>query len=251
MKKLVGVAGVALTLALVFASPSVARADFSCNGVFNSASFDDVVVPRGGACTLVDSAVEGDVKVRKDGYLQTTDTTVRGDIRGAGAQTIFVDTGTRVSGSIQGFEASQVFVYNATVNRDIDVEGAGDVVQICGTTVLKGDIVVQRGRRDILIGDPLAVGCAGNTLRLGDLAIRRSAADVEFVIRGNRIRKGNLEITRNTGDVRKFVEDNIGGARLICRDNSRPFAVSDNIRWDRKLGQCGLAASRARSRTRT
>jgi hypothetical protein len=248
MKKLLGVAGVASTMVLVLASPSAARADVSCNGVFNRVSFDDVVVPRGGACTLVDSAVEGDITVRKDGYLQTTGTTVRGDVSGTEAQTIFVDTGSRVSGSVEGYRANQVFVYNSTVNRNIDVEGAGDVVQICGTTVLKGDIVVQKGRRDILIGDPLAVGCAGNTVRLGDLAVRRSVADVEFVIRANRIRKGNLEVSRNAGDVRKFIEDNTGGARLVCRDNSRPFTVSDNAGWDRKLGQCGSSASRARRR---
>ena len=41
------------------ASLAEARPDFKCNGVFKGKTYDDVIVPRGAACTLVDSTVTG------------------------------------------------------------------------------------------------------------------------------------------------------------------------------------------------
>jgi hypothetical protein len=89
----------------------------------------------------------------------------------------------------------------------------------------------------ILVGDPLAEGCRGNVVKRGDIKVTGNFTDIEFVIRGNAIRKGELVVLRNTGPVQKFIDANIGGDRLTCKQNTFPVA-SRSTGWDRKLGQC-------------
>ncbi|MGH2979048.1 MAG: hypothetical protein ACRDLQ_05360 [Solirubrobacterales bacterium] len=246
--RVLGLTAVAVAALLTMASPAAAR-DLKCNGVFKGKTYDDVTVPRGAECTLIDSTVRGNVRARKDAYFQATGTKVRGDVEGKEVQTIFIDTGSKVSGSVEADRAVQFFVFNSTVTEDIEPERTREVVQICGNTVRRGNIEVRRSGpdkgdapderpgTDILIGDPLAVGCRGNVVRRGDIRVSRNFADIEFVIRGNTIKKGDLDVSRNTGAAPKLVQDNIGGDRLRCRKNSL-LTASGGRGWDRKLGQC-------------
>ena len=239
-----------VTALFAVASPAAARPDFKCNGVFKGKSYDDVLVPRGGACTLIDSTVDGDVRALRNAYFQATGTVVRGDVEGEEAQTIFIDTGSRVSGSVEAERAAQFFVFNSTVMEDIEPNRTRQVVQICGNTVRRGNIEVRRSGpdkavplnerpgTDILIGDPLTAGCRGNVVKRGDIVVSRNFADIEFVIRGNTVKRGNLEVLRNSGPVTRVVEGNIGGDRLSCRKNSLRLTVAGNTGWSRKLGQC-------------
>jgi hypothetical protein len=246
--RFLGLMAVSVTVLLATASSAAARPDFRCDGVFKGKTYDEVVVPRGGACTLIDSRVTGDVKALKSAYFQATGTVVRGDIHGKEAQTIFIDTGSKVS-SLTADRAIQVFIFNSTVIYDIQLERTREVVQVCGTTVRKGDIVVERsgpdkGVRvaerpgtDILIGDPLAEGCRGNLVKRGDVKITRNFTDLEFVIRGNTIKRGDLKVLKNNGPAPKFVESNIGGDGLVCR-SSLPLTARNNTGWDYRRGQC-------------
>jgi hypothetical protein len=156
--------------------------------------------------------------------------------------TVFLDTGTTVGRSVKTHATTQVFVFNATVGGDLEVEDTSDVVQVCGTTVERGDLEIERSRSDLLVGDPQAVDCAGNTVSRGDVEIERNFADVEFVVRGNTI-AGDLEVNRNAGPVEKFVEDNVGGDELECERNEEPFTASNNTGWRDKEGQCADPAA--------
>jgi hypothetical protein len=236
--KFLGLAAVVLTGLVAVSSTAAARDSFICNGVFRNAVYGDVVVPRDGACTLVNASVSGNVVALKNAFFQATGTRIAGSVFGKEAQTIFNDTGSKVSGSIRTNQTKQVFVFNSRVVRGIDVERATAAVQICGTTVSKGNISVERSGGDILIGDPLAVGCRGNSVRRGSIEIKSNLPDIEFVIRGNRISRGNLEVIRNTGPIPKIVAGNIGGDRLKCTGNGAPVLASANRNWDRSHGQC-------------
>jgi hypothetical protein len=241
----------AVSAAVLFASVSSAEArrDFRCSGVFKAKTYDDVTVPRGAACTLINSTVRGDVRALKGAYFQATGTAVRGDVEGKQVQTIFIDTGSRVSGSVEADRAVQFFVFNSSVGEDIEPERTRETVQICGNTVRRGNIEVrtsgpdkglplaQRPGTDILIGDPLAAGCRGNVVKRGDIVVSRNFTDIEFVLRGNTVRKGDLVVSRNNGPAPKLVQGNTGGGRLRCRENS-VLTASGNSRWDRTLGQC-------------
>jgi carbonic anhydrase/acetyltransferase-like protein (isoleucine patch superfamily) len=245
--KFLGLLAVCATVLSALASPAAARPDFRCDGSFKGKTYDEVIVPRGATCTLVDARVTGDVRVQRDAYLQVTGTKVRGDIEGNASQTIFVDSGSRISGSVEAVKARQFFVYNSTVGEDIEPEKTRETVQICGNTVRKGNIEVRRSGpdvslsqhpgTDILIGDPLADGCRGNVVKRGDVIVTRNFADIEFVIRGNSIKRGDLSVTKNTGPVPKIVNANTGGDRLVCRVNTAVAGTANNG-WDRKSGQC-------------
>jgi hypothetical protein len=246
--KFLGLVAVCVTALLAIASPASARAEFKCNGVFTGKAYGDVVVPRGAACTLVDSTVAGDVRALKNSYFQATHTAVRGDVEGKEAQTIFIQAGSRAA-SIEAVKAAQFFVFDSTVLEDIEPERTKEAVQICGNTLRRGNIEVRRTGpngnglsqhpgTDILIGDPLTEGCRGNLVKRGDIKVTRNFTDIEFVIRGNRIKKGDLQVLKNVGPVQKFVDANVGGDRLTCRENTF-LVASANTGWDRKLGQCG------------
>jgi hypothetical protein len=248
--KVLGLVAVFVTVLLGTASLAEARPDFRCNGVFKGKSYGDVVVPRGAACTLKGSTVTGDVRALRNSYFQTTGTTVRGDVEGKGAQTIFIDTGSKVYGSVEADRAAEFFVFNSTVTEDIEPERTREVVQICGNTVRKGNIEVRQTRPDkslapndrpgtqVLVGDPLTVGCRGNVVKRGDIKVLRNFTDVAFVIRGNSVRRGDLEVVGNTGPAPTLVQGNTGGARLLCRRNTLRLTVVGNTGWDSVTGQC-------------
>ncbi len=242
-RKLLTALGVfSIVLLVAVASPAVAgkgHKRFKCDGVFTGLTVRDVVVPRDGACTLTDSTVKGKVRVLGDAYFQATGSSIRKDVEGDGAQTIFIDTGSRVRGDIDANKTIQLYVYNSTVRGDIGARGATDTVQVCGNTVQKGDIKVRKSGTDILIGDPLAIGCPGNSVKRGDVRITENFTDVELVVSGNTLGKGSLKVSGNTGPAGKFVQSNEGGDTLSCKGNDSPFTASGNSGWLDEKGQCG------------
>ena len=239
MKRLLLLSGLVLTGVLAMASGAQAHDDGAeCNGTATGLTIKgDLSVPSGGSCQLIDSVVRGDVKVRGGGYFQATNTTVRGDVKAKRAQTIFIEGGSTVKGNVEADRTSQIFLFASTVAGGIDVSRADDRVNVCGMTV-QGDIDVERSGRDILIGDPHAVDCAGNVVKRGDISVEDNFTDVELVVSGNTIKKGDLEVKRNSGPSGKFVQDNVGGDRLSCSGNSPLFTASGNTGWHKKSGQC-------------
>jgi hypothetical protein len=248
--KFLGLTAVCVTAMLAIVSPAAARPDFTCDGVFKGKTYDEVVVPRNAACTLIDSTVTGNVKALRNSYFQASRTAIRGDVEGKAAQTVFIEAGSKIGGSVESVGAVQFYVFNSTIGEDIEPERTTEVVQICGNTVRKGNIEVrrtgpaknlapaQRPGTDILIGDPFTVGCRGNVVKRGDVKVARNFADIEFVIRGNLIRRGDLQVIRNTGPAAKLIESNTGGERLTCRDNVTTLSIVDNKGWEHKQGQC-------------
>ena len=236
MRKLLVVLGAGVVALAAMSTPASA-ATFHCNEDVTGGTFDNVVVPRDGSCTLIDSTVTGDVRVKRNAFFQATNTDIAGKVSADDAITLFIDTDTTVGRSVRADDTAQVFIFNATVGRGIDVDDAAEVVQICGTTVTKGDVEVRDSGIDILLGDPQAVDCAGNTVSDGDLEVRRNRAEVEFVVRGNTV-ADDLEVKGNRGPVEKFVEDNTGGDELECWGNEEPFTASGNTGWDEVEGQC-------------
>ncbi len=115
------------------------------------------------------------------------------------------------------------------------------MVQVCGTTIERGDLDIERSGTDLLVGDPQAVDCAGNTVSQGDVEIERNFTDVEFVVRGNTI-AGDLQVNRNTGPVEKFVEDNVGGDELECERNEEPFTASNNTAGGLRKASAGRSS---------
>ena len=237
MSKLFVLCGVTLVALLSAGSPAAAKHKFTCDSELTGVTVRDVLVPRDAACSLIDSTVTGNVYVSRNAFFEARGTAIAGQVHADDSLTVFLDTGTTVGRSVKVHRTAQAFVFNANVGGDIEVEKAGQVVQVCGTTVERGDIEVERSGTDLLVGDPQAQGCAGNTVTRGDVEIERNFTDVEFVVRGNAI-AGDLEVNRNTGPVEKFVQDNTGGDELECEGNEDPFTASGNTGWRDKNSQC-------------
>ncbi len=238
MRKVVVLPVVALVAVLALASPAAAHNKFRCESTLTGVTVDNVVVPRDASCILVDSTVNGNVSVGKNAFFQATNTAIGGKVRADRALGVFIDSDSSVGRSVRTDDTPQVFIFNATVNGDVEVDDTAEVVQICGTTVSNGDVEVKHSGTDILIGDPETEGCAGNTVSKGDIEVERNFADVEFVVRGNTVSAGDLEVNHNRGPVEKFVQDNTGGDELECFGNSDPFTASRNTGWAKKKGQC-------------
>jgi hypothetical protein len=218
--------------------------DIQCNNVQTGVTVRNVTVVPGSTCQLVNSTVTGNVTALAGSYFQASHTTVRGNVQGKGAQTAFLEGGSKVRGSVRGSWVVQVFIFATRVRGDITIDRASDQVFICGTTVERGSIVVKHSRRDILIGDPLSGGCRGNSVLRGDITVTGNSTDVELVVRGNRVRRGSLVVSGNTGTSDKIVRGNSGGERIACHANSRAFAASKNPLWKKATGQCARSASR-------
>ena len=246
MKRFVLV-GVVLAALLAFASPAAASST-TCNSTLTGASVSgDLVVPENGACTITNSTVGDDVKVGKNAFFQSTGSTIGGDVKGSRAQTIFIEGSSTVNDDVTASKTAQVFIFDSTINGAIGVTGATDKVNVCGNTV-DGRIQVKDSGTDILIGDPLTIGCAGNTvLNRHRIRVEDNFVDVELVIRGNTIQGGDLEVNDNKGPADKFVQNNKGGFELECHKNETPFTASGNTGFKRTEGQCAVAPTECTS----
>jgi hypothetical protein len=247
MRKLFVLAGAAMLALLAFSSAAAAHST-SCNGTLTGQSIrGDLVVPDGGVCTIVNSTVGDDVWVGERAYFQATGSNIGDHVEGNRSQTIFIDTGTTVGGGVEANRTAQLFVFNSTIDGRVEAWRSTQAVQICGNTI-DGKVHVHRSGPDILIGDPLTVGCAGNMVTDGhSVDVEENTNDGpggEFVIRGNTIEGGDMRVAENRGPFPKFVQDNKGGDDLVCFDNEQPFTASGNTGWDDLRGQCGVQPTR-------
>ncbi len=241
MKRWICALGVMSMALLGVASPAMASApDLDCNGVFVGGTYDDVTVPDDGACVLVGVTVEGEAKAKTNAYLEIDGGSVDKKVKGDKATTVFVHDGVVIGDDLEVKETQQLFAFDSTVVKGkIKAYKAPfefGTVNICGMTVEKGDVEVKKSGSDILVGDPLASGCAGNSVN-GDVKIEDNQTDVELIVRGNTITK-DLKVKDNTGPSDKAVEDNTGGKKLECKDNEAPFTASGNTGWEEKKDQC-------------
>jgi hypothetical protein len=214
----------------------------NCNDTFTGATFRNIVVPENGVCILNASTVNGSVTVKKNAYFEANATNIAGSVTSLSSQTLFTHDGTTVGRGVNALLTTQVFLFDSTVSdRSVNVLGTpaskAGVVNICGMNVSHGDLNVLFSGTDILVGDPLTVGCAGN--QANNATIAANFTDVELIVRDNTIKK-ELEVSHNSGPASKFVQANVGAgtrSEIECRRNSSPFTASANV-FVRKEGQC-------------
>jgi hypothetical protein len=240
MRKLFVLVGAAVIL-LAMSSPAAASST-SCNTTLTGAAVSgDLVVPDNGSCTINGSTVGDDVFVGKNAYFEANNSQIADDIEANKSLSIFLHDGTTVGDRVEANQTGKVFLFDSTINGRIDIWRATEKVNVCGNTI-GGTVQIQKSGTDILVGDPLAIGCAGNTVQNGkSMNIHDNYTDVEFVVRGNTVSgEGDLEIINNKGPAAKFVENNVGGDELECYGNSQPFTSGGNTGWEEQKGQCAL-----------
>ena len=173
------------------------------------------------------------------------------------ALTVLIDTGSTVGGDVLADRTAQVYVFDSTIGGGIGVLRATEVVNICGNTVKGLGIGVVRSSTDILVGDPLALGCAGNTVTRGGILLWDNFTEVELIARGNDVQRGSMYVLSNDGPSDKFIEGNTGGRTLRCHGNDRALPGCRQPGLEQLLGavlgvssrSCRLTRSNEKART--
>lgn len=242
MKKALCAFAVVAVASLSTATTASASGSQACNGTFTGVTFNSsLVVPDNGVCILIDSQVNGSVTVKKRAYFEANNTDISGSVLSLFSQTVFLHDGSSVGSGVWTFLTNQVFLFDSSVGGSVNVHGTpaskAGTVNVCGMNVSNGNINVLFSGTDILVGDPLAAGCAGNSAKNATVAF--NWVDVELVVSGNTIQK-ELEVSYNKGPAAKFVEGNIGtsaNSEIECKRNSPPFTAAANV-FVEKEGQC-------------
>jgi hypothetical protein len=241
MRKLFVLVGAAVTL-LAMSSPAAASST-TCNSttaMTGAVISGDLVVPDNGTCIIENSTVGDDVRVGQNAYFEANNSQIADDVEANKSLTVFLHDGSTVGDRVEANQTAQVFLFDSTIGGRLEIWRTTQTVNICGNQ-LGGSVQVQKSGTDILFGDPLTIGCPGNTVLNGkSVKIHSNFTDVELVIRGNTVQGGDLEVFNNKGPSGKFVEGNIGGDELDCFGNEQPFSSKDNTNWDEQEGQCAI-----------
>jgi hypothetical protein len=213
MKKLLVLSVLALTM--VFALSSEAKADDTpCVGILTG-TFDNVVVPPGATCILIDSTVRGNVKALEDSRLFMFNDTVRGNVDGDKASSVNVNRCT-VGGNIQIQEAHDPDLISAAVFNSI---------------LTGGNIQIEKGR--FPFGDWIVVQ---TILRRGNVKVEENGTIFDSLVVDSTVRQ-NVQVFKNFGPGPKFVQRNIVGQDLQCKENQDPFIGGPNTARKAE-GQC-------------
>ena len=236
MKKLFLAFGVMSVLVLAFASSAFAAPNLNCTGVVVGGTYNDVTVPDNQACQLNGTIVENNAKAKHNSYLEINGGSVGHDVTGDNSTTVYLHDGVTVANNVNTKKTQQALLFDSSA-KGINVNDTPKTfgqVNVCGMSV-SADLVVQNSGSDILVGDPLTVDCAGNSVG-DDLKVLKNQTDVELIVRGNSVNH-DIQVNDNKGPSDKAVESNTAGHKIDCHGNQAPFTASANTAPEKK-NQC-------------
>jgi hypothetical protein len=213
---------VAVGAGLVLA-PGASANDTNCIGTLTG-FHDDVVVPEGASCNILNAQIKGNVKALP-------------------GSTLLMSGGTTVGGSIDSDKAenTQIFGAGNVVRGNIQVKEGGNGVQgvsVCGVTMPEGNIQIEKMFGGIFVG---GAGCAafggGNRLAKGGIKVEENFVTATFGLQIGQNRVDQLQVFKNNGPGAKTVTGNIVRQNLQCKKNRGAFVGGPNTARHRQ-GQC-------------
>jgi hypothetical protein len=184
--------------------PGNSGGDARCTGTLTG-TFDEVTVPAGETCTLLNSTVRGNVKALENSRLFMSNSVVRGNVQGDKASVVHVSGGT-VDGDIQITDGNSPSELGASVTGGTVVTGGNIQIEKMRTgRVLVADVRVEKGNIQI----------TENTTSGGLEILRNAVAQ-------------NLQVFKNRGAGGKAVSGNTVGQDLQCKENASPFTGGPN-----------------------
>jgi hypothetical protein len=187
--------------------------DTPCMGVLVG-TFDNVVVPPGGFCLIVNSIVLGNVKGLENSVFTVDNTEVRGSVQGDKADVVQVRFGSEIFGNLEIFESGHPFFIEAFLFVST-VHGNTDMKKAAGT----GGVIVDRSTVD------------------QNLNIEENRDDGAGVRLLNTTVGQNANFLKNTGTGLKQVQGNTVAQTLKCTENTPPFIGGPNVAGKTE-GQC-------------
>ena len=217
---------VALALAgalLIGVGSAQTAADLSCNGAFTGMTYNNVVVPENGNCTLDHTRVLGNVTVKKNARLLfealTGDSTVHGNVSANACQEVNLET---PGGSFRVVVGGDLTIVGCTSGFD----GARGTQGMSPPTMTIGGNVKCDDNVDECAFDYNAVGknldCSGNF----GCTLQSDAVG------------GDVTVKNNDGAGGSLFNDAIGGD-LKCAGNTPPaFATNTTVAGNRSGEAC-------------
>jgi hypothetical protein len=210
---------VVLSILIVAGAPPAKADDTECTGapVPMTGTFDNIVVPPGESCFLLDSTVMGNVLALAGSQLEMHNNDVLGNVQADGAQRVEIENGNTVRGNIEFKELmasnDQIGIFDTTVQGNIQIEG----------------------------GSILVLFVRANVVSKGNIKVEENTFNEFAVIDVNSVGQ-NLQVFKNraTDFMEVFGNMNDGGGNLQCTENTAPLFFSFNPGWpaDKKEGQC-------------
>lgn len=188
------------------------RNDYRCTRDVTG-RFENLIVPAGATCLVVDALVRGNVQVGRGASVVVRNSEVRGNVEGVGSRSLDVNGG-RVIGNIKVTEGSHP---------------AGSVARIDGGVVVGGDIQIAES-----FGAWIRVFDAQVD---GNIQVVENRTESELDLDGNRVR-GNIQVFKNQGQGAQLVRHNWSDQSIQCKENRGSFVGSPNRAGDFE-DQCG------------
>lgn len=218
--------------ALVVAASSQAQAyDAQCVGVLTG-TWDNIVVPPGATCSLLEATVLGNVKALEKSRLRIDRSTVLGNLEGDKAdivQVFFSDVRQQISITGGGPAEAPAPLFNVC---GFGMDFTPCEVLIAAVNVEEGNVQISKTVGSVLIQ---RLDVHRGNVKVEDNVI---AAHELFFLDNSTVAQ-NLQIFKNIGPGNKFVQGNRVGENLQCFENEPPFVGRFNTAGQAE-GQCAM-----------
>jgi hypothetical protein len=224
MRSLRNLATLVAVGAVLVLAPGASANDTTCIGSLTG-FHDNVVVPGGATCTILNAQIKGNVKALPGSVLN-------------------LSGGTTVGGNVEGDKPNNVQIFGAgnVVRGDIQVKEGGNGTQgvsVCGVTMPDGNIQIEKMFGGVFVGGS---GCAGvfgggNRLAKGSIKVEENFVTAAFGLRIGQNQADQIQVFKNTGPGAKTVANNTVRQNPQCKKNQAPFVGTPNTARHRQ-GQC-------------
>jgi hypothetical protein len=187
-----------------------------CVGLLHSGTFQNVIVPPGRTCFLVQSTVTGNVIALEGSRLTTSE--------------------NEIAGNIEADKAGFAELVSDIVGGDVVIaDGRGDAeapgsFRVDRLTLTHGNVHARGNDGGLTIRD--------NQLLEGSIDVKDNVASTFLNVSRNQVAR-NIDVSKNTGPGNKTVRANTAGHSIKCHRNEPPFFAELNVAPKLK-GQCDV-----------
>jgi hypothetical protein len=203
--------------------------DLRCDGIYGPGTYNNVIVPPNGTCTLSEVTVLGNVIVQHDGNLDLQGSgSIGQSLRAGNNSSVFEDFGWVVNGLTTADGATSLSLdgtlHNVALNNTQDAN--------LFATTIDGNFVANHSTD--------SVGIQSTTKITGSVVLNDSGGGVpgflNYYIDDNPEIDGSVIVTNNTAPVE--IVGNVIRQNLACFGNNPPPVNGGNTVGGRSLGQC-------------
>lgn len=181
--------------------------DTLCTGALPPGTYDNVIVPEGFGCTLVNSVIRGDVKALPSAVFLSFNNDIAGNVKGERDSVLELNQ-TLVRGNVQSSERNNLFFGSGAPGNRVrgNVDGDKTPVSMLSGQSVGGDVTVSEADAFAVVGSTIGGNLEVTKVTFVSLANPRVGKGVhleegggQVQICGARVDQGNLVAKGFTG----------------------------------------------------